>query len=146
MSGAWSRNVRSSSGTNEYIAEPTKPTASRPTSPRWTRRAWRAASSTASRISRARIEEPLAGRGQLDLALVAQQQRRADLLLELADLLAQRRLRHVQALGRAAEVQLLGDDDEVAQVAELHGVMMSVGIAEREAHEPRIESSTHARA
>jgi hypothetical protein len=27
----------------------------------------------------------------------------------------------VQALGRAAEVQLLGDDDEVAQVAELHG-------------------------
>ena len=66
-------------------------------------------------------QERLAGRGQLDLALVAQQQRRADLLLELADLLAQRRLGHVQALGRAAEVQLLGDDDEVAQVAELHG-------------------------
>ena len=66
-------------------------------------------------------EERRAGRGQLDLALVAQQQRRADLLLELADLLAQRRLGHVQALRRAAEVQLLGDGDEVAQVAELHG-------------------------
>ena len=66
-------------------------------------------------------EERLAGGRQLDPALVAQQQRRPDLLLELADLLAQRRLRHVQALGRAAEVQLLGDDDEVAQVAELHG-------------------------
>ena len=37
-------------------------------------------------------QEPLPGRGQLDLALVAQQQRRADLLLELADLLAQWRL------------------------------------------------------
>ncbi len=33
-------------------------------------------------------EERRPGRGQLDLALVAQQQRRADLLLELADLLA----------------------------------------------------------
>ena len=65
-------------------------------------------------------EERRPGRGQLDLALVAQQQRRADLLLELADLLAQRRLGHVQALRRAAEVQLLGDGDEVAQVAELH--------------------------
>ncbi len=120
MSGEDSRNARSSSGTNEYIAEPTKPTARRPTSPRWTRRAWRAASSTASRISRARTQEHGPGRGQLDLALVAQQQRRADLLLELADLLAQRRLGHVQALRGTAEVQLLGDGDEVAQVAELH--------------------------
>ena len=70
------------------------------------------------------LEEVRAGRGQLDLALVAQQQRRADLLLELADLLAQRRLGHVQPLRRAAEVQLFRDDDEVAQMAELHAVMM----------------------
>jgi hypothetical protein len=34
--------------------------------------------------------------------------------------MAQGRLGHVQPLGRAPEVQLLGDGDEVAQLAELH--------------------------
>ena len=52
---------------------------------------------------------------------------RADLLLELADLLAERRLGHVQPLRRAAEVQLLGDGDEVAKVSELHATAMMVG-------------------
>ena len=84
-------------------------------------------------------EERRPGGGQLDLALVAQQQRRADLLLELADLLAQRRLGHVQALRRAAEVQLLGDGDEVAQVSELHGSsVMMVAIDEFHARDGMI--------
>jgi len=65
-------------------------------------------------------EERGARRGQLDLALVAREQLRADLLLELADLLAERRLGHVQPLRRAAEVQLLGDGHEVAKVSEFH--------------------------
>src|SRR3954468_18589342 len=69
------------------------------------------------------LEERGAGRGQLHAVLVAQQQLGADLLLELADLLAQRRLGHVQALGRAAEMQLLRDGDEVAEVAELHAAI-----------------------
>jgi hypothetical protein len=50
----WARNARSASGTSEYIAEPTKPIDSRPSSPRSAWRAVRPASSTASRISRAR--------------------------------------------------------------------------------------------
>jgi hypothetical protein len=43
----------------------------------------------------------------------------AELPLELADLLAERRLRDLEALRRAAEVQLLGDGDEVAQPPEV---------------------------
>ena len=120
MSGACSRNARSSSGTkrvhrraDEADRQPADLAALH--APRLARRVL----DRVEDLARAH-EERRAGRGQLDLALVAQQQLRADLLLERADLLAQRRLGHVQALGRAAEVQLLGDGDEVAQVAELH--------------------------
>ena len=56
-----------------------------------------------------------------DAALGAVEELDAELLLELADLLAYCRLRDVQALRRAAEVQLLGDGDEVPQVTEFHG-------------------------
>ena len=44
----------------------------------------------------------------------------ADEALEPTHLLAQRRLGDADALGGAAEVQLLGDGDEVAQVPEVH--------------------------
>jgi len=40
-------------------------------------------------------------------------------VLQDLDLAAERRLRHVQVLGRAAEVQLLGHGHETAQLAEL---------------------------
>jgi len=43
----------------------------------------------------------------------------ADNLLKLADLLRERRLREMKAQSGAAEMELLGDSDEVAQVAEL---------------------------
>jgi hypothetical protein len=45
---------------------------------------------------------------------------RADLALEVADLAAQRRLRDVQPLRRAPEVQLLGDRDEIPEMTQLH--------------------------
>ena len=61
-----------------------------------------------------------AGGGQLHAAAVALEQRHAQLRLELADLLTQRRLGDVQTLGRTPEVRLLRDRDEVAEVAELH--------------------------
>jgi hypothetical protein len=64
-------------------------------------------------------EQRAAGGGQLDPSARAQEQWRAELVLELADLVAQRRLRDVQARGRAAEVELLGDGEEVAQQARL---------------------------
>ena len=43
----------------------------------------------------------------------------AEIVLELPDRLRQRRLRNVQALGGAAEMELLADRHEVAQVPEL---------------------------
>ena len=39
---------------------------------------------------------------------------------ELADLLAQSRLGHVQQISGAAEMQLFGDGDEVPQLSQLH--------------------------
>src|SRR5262245_43430058 len=51
----------------------------------------------------------------------------AQLLLQLPDLLTQGRLRDAQAGGGAAEVQLLGDGQEVAQVAELHRIDSYLG-------------------
>lgn len=64
-------------------------------------------------LHRVRIEE--APRvGHLQRPRMALEQRHAERLLELLDLAAQRRLRDVQALGRAREVLLLRDRDEVA--------------------------------
>ena len=65
-------------------------------------------------------EKGVAGGRELDAACMAFEERRADLALQVADLPAQRRLRDVESPRRAAEVQLLGDRDEVAKVAELH--------------------------
>ncbi len=44
----------------------------------------------------------------------------ADLHLEVADLLAQRRLRHAQDVGRRGEAEVLGDRHEITEVAQLH--------------------------
>ena len=66
------------------------------------------------------LEEGAAGRRELDPSLRPVEQCDAELLLELAHLLAERRLRDPHAGGGAPEVQLLGDGDEVAEVAELH--------------------------
>jgi hypothetical protein len=65
------------------------------------------------------VEERLTGVREPDLPSRARQQIRSELLLQLADRDAERRLRHVQALGGAAEVELLRDRDEIAQVAKL---------------------------
>ncbi|MCY1228651.1 hypothetical protein D9M72_409780 [compost metagenome] len=65
-------------------------------------------------------EEGAARVVQDDAAAGAVEQRRADLLLQLADLLGQRRLRHAQLFRRAREVLGLGGGDEIAQMAEFH--------------------------
>ena len=71
------------------------------------------------------VEEQPAGVGEFDAAVGALEQARTDFLLQRLDLLAQRRLgdregrlADVATLGGAAEVQLLGDGDEIAQVPE----------------------------
>ncbi len=65
------------------------------------------------------VEQP-SGLGQPQGPGVAVEQLDADLVLELADLAAQRRLGDVEDLGRAGEVPLIGDGDEVAKVAQFH--------------------------
>jgi hypothetical protein len=66
------------------------------------------------------VQEHLAGGGEVHPPGGPVQQPHAELLLELADLLGQRRLGHVQALGGAAEVALLGHGDEVVELPDLH--------------------------
>jgi hypothetical protein len=57
--------------------------------------------------------------GQLDAAAGAAKELHAEASLQSLDLLAERRLRDAEACGRASEVQLLGDRDEVAQMSEV---------------------------
>ena len=58
--------------------------------------------------------------GQSHAPLGAIEQSHSEFILELADLLAQGRLRDMQALGGAAEVEFFGDRDEIAQVSQFH--------------------------
>ncbi|MNC40134.1 hypothetical protein D3C75_888250 [compost metagenome] len=53
--------------------------------------------------------------GQAHPALVAQKQAETELFLEPVDRLAQRWLRHVQALGGLVKVQLFGHGDELPE-------------------------------
>ena len=68
------------------------------------------------------VEQHATGLGELDAALGADQERRADLALEGADLHAERRLRDVEPPRGAAEMQLLGDGHEVAKAAQVRRV------------------------
>jgi hypothetical protein len=73
---------------------------------------------------RARLgKEPPPRVGQRHAARRALQESDPELDLEPAQLLADRGLDDVQALGRAPEVQLLGDGHEVVQLAKLHGMI-----------------------
>ena len=65
-------------------------------------------------------QEGLAGRGQLHAAAGALEQPHPELGLQRGDLLAERRLGDVQPGGGAPEVQLLGDGDEIAKLAQFH--------------------------
>ena len=67
------------------------------------------------------VEKGLARGGQFDAVHAAAQQLDADLVFEIADLPAERRLRRVQPfLGRERQAAFLGDGDEIAKVPQLH--------------------------
>ena len=72
---------------------------------------------------RAAQERP-PGVGELDVALGAREQLDAEFVFQTFDLLAERWLRDMQLLCRAAEMQFLGYGDEVAEVAKLHGLRL----------------------
>src|SRR4051794_822243 len=58
---------------------------------------------------------------QRNAALRPVEQAHAEFVLQLANLLGDGRLRYVEALGRTAEMEFLGDGYEVPQVTEFHG-------------------------
>ena len=70
--------------------------------------------------------QELAGRGEPHLACGPGEQRGAELGLQLADGLRECRLRHVEPLGRAAEVAGLRHGGEVAQVSQLHRSLLTL--------------------
>lgn len=65
------------------------------------------------------VQELLTRFGQLDAVAVPGEQRGAEIVFERADLPAEHRLRDVQIVSGAAEVQPVGDSDEVAQLAQV---------------------------
>jgi hypothetical protein len=65
------------------------------------------------------LQEHFTGRGQLDVTARPLEQPRSQLALQLGYRLRQRRLRDVQALRGAAEVELLAQDGEVTELSEL---------------------------
>ena len=66
------------------------------------------------------LEKGSAGVGQLHAARLAAEQLNVQLLLESADLHAERRLLNTQAFRGPGHVPFFGDGDEIAQVAQLH--------------------------
>src|SRR5205823_2989842 len=65
-------------------------------------------------------EQLLSGLSQVDASPVAHKQLNAELMLQRTDLRAQWRLRDMQPRGRPCKIEILGDGDEVAKVAQLH--------------------------
>jgi hypothetical protein len=65
------------------------------------------------------LEHGVAGGGELHPAGAPDEQLDTEVDLEPSDGSAEWLLGHMEPLGRAGEVQLLGDDDEVAQEAQV---------------------------
>ena len=66
------------------------------------------------------VEEDAAGVGELDSSAIADEELDADGAFELQDLLRETRLGDVEAIGCPPEVELLGDGDEVPELAEIN--------------------------
>ena len=98
------------------VSERVRLSRSRPRLPmpaaRATAAAWSARGEQLARL----VEQRRARRGERGAAAVAIEQLHAELGLERAHLLADARLRDVEPLGRAAEVELLGHGDERPQL------------------------------
>ncbi len=71
-------------------------------------------------MRRACSRNTLPARQEAHAARRSLEERRAELVLERADLATERGLAHVEALGGATDVSLLGDRDEVAHLLEAH--------------------------
>jgi hypothetical protein len=70
-------------------------------------------------VTRAR-QQAMTGRQELDPTGGSTKERNAELVLETADLTAQRRLRDVEAARGSPDVSLFGDRHEIAQLVQAH--------------------------
>ena len=66
------------------------------------------------------LVEHLAGLGERHASRAAHGELAAELLLELGELVGQRRLRYVQAFGGRGDLMLLCDGDEVLELFDIH--------------------------
>ncbi|GLR89729.1 hypothetical protein GCM10007857_64430 [Bradyrhizobium iriomotense] len=66
------------------------------------------------------FKQDLSGLGQLDAAALTQKERRAHIMLKGLDLEAEGRLAEVETACSPAEIQLLGDCDEIAKLSDVH--------------------------
>jgi len=66
------------------------------------------------------LEERMSGACKFNFALIAYQKNHAEILFELANLAAQRRLRNVELFGGASKIQIFSDGDEVTDVSKFH--------------------------
>ena len=80
-----------------------------------------------------RLDQP-AEIGQVGQLTLAPQQQPAELPLELLDRAGQRRLRHTALLGRAGEVQGVGDRQEIADLVHLHALTVPTTCAPHKTH------------
>lgn len=71
-------------------------------------------------------EERFTGGGELDATAAAGEQRDPEFVFERLDLVTERGLHHEAPLGRAGEVLLLGDGEDVPHLLQFHAVMFSV--------------------
>jgi hypothetical protein len=74
------------------------------------------------------IDQRPSRRRELHGARGSDKERIPDFFFQVPDLLRQRRLRHMKPAGGAAEMQLLGNGEEIAQVAEIHMTIVLIGI------------------
>ena len=120
-SGDISRNARITRGTNGWKgAELVKPTTTRPCSPRAVRRVVASRAVDLIENDACPIEKGDAGVGQLHAARLAAEQLHLELLLQCADLHAQRRLLDAQAFRGPGHVLFFSDGNEIAEVAQFH--------------------------
>ena len=126
--GRLRRKRCTAAGTIDSSAEPTKETRRSPAWPAPIARAVETATSSSASMARASRRNASPAGGELDAAAGALEQPAAQLGLERADLLAERRLGDVQARRGAPEVQLLGDGDEIAKLAEFHDLIEAVTV------------------
>ncbi|MNT58185.1 hypothetical protein D3C72_1956070 [compost metagenome] len=74
------------------------------------------------------------GKRRQQALAAALEQAHIQVLLQLADLLGERRLRQIQALGGAAHVAFLIERDEIAELAKIHKHHLSKKLENRNGH------------